>query len=440
MHSMATNLDITTSNIAALITRRLAFGIPPTSTDPQSQVQDLITASQGTSLAIQPPQLTAYSQFAAAMKSHNRTALKSLIDTSFHEELPALVSWWLTTAVNTPAKARERMTLLWHGHFATSIQKVVVSSLMANQNQLQRQNSLESFSQLTHGISTDPAMMIWLDTIRNTAGSPNENFGRELMELFTLGVGNYSQNDVVSAARSFTGWRFAPKDLSFFINPSQHDFGTKTFLGQSGDFNGDQVIDIILGQKASAQFVASKVFSHIAYPISPNDPIAISLAERYSPTTTPISQLLTDIVSSSAFSSPQTLTGLTKQPFEYLIGALTALKIDPSTLPPRKVVIALRSLGQVPFLPPNVGGWPENRYFVSTSTTSSRLALIQYLLQRGDISPIEEASPSTRVETVAYHFNLAPLSQPTLELLNQRINNPYGLVAGALAAPEYINA
>ncbi len=410
--------------------------------DPQNQINELITASQGAAPLPQPqpPQLTPYSQFVATKKSKNRTALTALLKTSLHEELPSLVSWWLGSAVSTPAKIRERMTLLWHGHFATSIQKVIVASLMANQNQLQRQNSLGSFSLLAHGISTDPAMMIWLDTIHNTSGSPNENFGRELMELFTLGVGNYSQNDVVASARAFTGWRFSPTDLSYYLKPSLHDYGSKTFLGQTGDFNGDQIIDIILGKKASASFIVSKVFSHIAYPIAPNDPIVTSLAENYSPSTTPISDLLTNIVSSSAFSSPQTLTGLTKEPFEYLIGALTALKIDPSTIPPQRIVSALRSLGQVPFLPPNVGGWPENRYFVSTSTTSSRLTVINYLLRLADISKVEAASPSTRVEEVSALLNMAPLSQPTLTLLNQRANNPYQLVAAALAAPEYINA
>ena len=422
------------------MTRRLAFGVPPTNSDPQQQLQQLLSASQTTVTPTPPPLLTPYSQFIEARRSGNRAALKALLGTSLHEELPALVSWWLATAVATPAKARERMALLWHGHFATSIQKVIVTSLMANQNQLQRQNSLESFSQLTHGISTDPAMMIWLDTIHNTAGSPNENFGRELMELFTLGVGNYSQNDVVAAARAFTGWRFSPVDLSYFLQPSLHDYGTKSFLGQSGNFNGDQIIDIILNTNASARFVASKVFSHIAYPITPNDPIAASLAKNFSPATTPISQLLTDIVTSPAFSSPQTLTGLTKEPFEYLIGAITALKIDPSSIAPRKVVVALRNLGQIPFLPPNVGGWPENRYFVSTSTTSSRLAVINFLLRYGDISAVEKASPSTRVETVSSLLNMAPLSQPTLSLLSQRSSDPQALVAAALAAPEYINA
>lgn len=437
---MATNLDITTNNLAALITRRLAFGVPPSTLDPQTQIAELITASQGAAPLPQPPQLTPYSQFVAAKKSKNRMALMALLKTSLHEELPSLVSWWLASAVSTPAKIRERMTLLWHGHFATSIQKVIVASLMANQNQLQRQNSLGSFSHLAHGISIDPAMMIWLDTIHNTAGSPNENFGRELMELFTLGVGNYTQNDVVAAARAFTGWRFSPTNLSYYIQPSLHDYGSKTFLGQTGDINGDQIIDIILGKSASARFIVSKVFSHIAYPIAPNDPIVLSLAENYSPSTTPVSDLLTSIVTSSAFSSPQTLTGLTKEPFEYLTGAITALKIDPSNIPPHRLVSALRSLGQVPFLPPNVGGWPENRYFVSTSTTSSRLTVISFLLRLADISKVEAASPSTRIEEVSALLNMAPLSQPTLTLLNQRTNNPYELVAAALAAPEYINA
>ncbi|MDA8196116.1 MAG: DUF1800 domain-containing protein [Actinomycetota bacterium] len=422
------------------MTRRLAFGIPPNSLDPIQQVKNLMQASQVSQPQITIPQLTPYIQFVEAKKSKNRVALKQLTGTSLHEELPAIVTWWLSNAVTSNAKTRERMTLLWHGHFATSIQKVIVSSLMANQNQLQRRYALESFSQLTHGISIDPAMMIWLDTIRNTSGAPNENFGRELMELFTFGVGNYTQSDVVSAARSFTGWRFNPTDLSFFIDPRLHDFGTKTFLGQSGTFNGDQIIDIILSTKASARFVAAKVFSHLAYPITPNDPIANSLAENFSPATTPISQLLTDIVSSNAFSSPQTLTGLTKEPFEYLVGALTALKIDPSTVPKNRVVAALRTLGQVPFLPPNVGGWPENRYFVSTSTTASRIEVINYLLKYADISAIEQAAPSTRVETATTFLNMAPLSQPTLSLLSQRVNDPKALIAAALAAPEYINA
>jgi uncharacterized protein (DUF1800 family) len=180
------------------------------------------------------------------------SAMETQLDVT---RLPALQNIWLSRMLFTARPLEERMTLFWHNHFATANSKVGRPPAMYDQNKLFRSQALGSFRELLKSVARDPAMLRWLDSNSNRRRSPNENFARELMELFTLGVGNYTEQDVREAARAFTGW-FFDRNLGFVFNSNQHDPGQKTFLGRTGSWNGDDVIDIILQQPASADFVA----------------------------------------------------------------------------------------------------------------------------------------------------------------------------------------
>ncbi|MGH8916775.1 MAG: DUF1800 family protein, partial [Actinomycetes bacterium] len=200
---------------------------------------------------------------------------------AYRPELVALQAWWLDRMIVTSTPLRERMTLLWHGHFATAISKVRDPQLMYRQNQVFRTAGTGSFEALVQAVAKDRAMMVWLDTATDKKAHPNENFSRELMELFTLGIGHYSQTDVEQAARAFTGWVYDRATNRFLVRAAQHDRGTKTFLGQTGDLSGEDVVSIIVRQPASARFVTAKVWSHLAYPVNPADPVVTQLLPAY---------------------------------------------------------------------------------------------------------------------------------------------------------------
>ena len=174
-------------------------------------------------------------------------------------KLPSIQAIWLYRILNTARPLEEKMTLFWHNHFATANYKVGNPQAMNAQNALFRTNALGNFRDLLYGVSRDPAMLRWLDSNSNRKASPNENYARELMELFTLGVGNYSEQDVRESARAFTGW-FFDRSQGFLFNRNQHDFNEKTFLGRTGNWDGDDVVNIILEQPAAADFMARKFY------------------------------------------------------------------------------------------------------------------------------------------------------------------------------------
>ena len=177
-----------------------------------------------------------------------------------------LRTWWLEEMLQTRSPLTERMTLFWHNHFVSSQQKVRYTKLMYEQNVLLRRHAGGRFSDLLHAVSKDPAMVIYLDSASNRKGKPNENFAREVMELFTLGEGHYTEADVREAARAFTGWSIDPDSGDFKWRPALHDDGTKTILGRSGNFDGDEVLDILLARPATAEFVVTKLWREFVSP------------------------------------------------------------------------------------------------------------------------------------------------------------------------------
>lgn len=192
-----------------------------------------------------------------ALKGHQqeRKAKRKTMRQEQRSDLRDLRYWWLTRMQTTPAPLVEKMTLFWHGHFATSAQKVKTAYPMWQQNMLFREHALGHFPTLLKAVSRDPAMMVYLDLQQSKAGQPNENWAREVMELFSLGIGNYSEADVKESARAFTGYRIDPRRLAFRYVEGEHDAGRKTFLGKTGSFSGDDVLDLIVAQPACPEFI-----------------------------------------------------------------------------------------------------------------------------------------------------------------------------------------
>lgn len=249
---------------ASHLYRRAAFGAPPRSLD------DMTPAWERLQLAIkQGPEKSIDAILAGGPGQKDFDDLTDSIGNSIARSSNAsnqfsaaqsekLQGWWLYRMLNTPHPLKERCTLFWHNHFATSVSKIAKHELMFQQNQLLRKHALGRFGSLLHAIGRDPAMLIWLDSNSNIKGRPNENYGRELLELFSLGEGNYTETDIKEAARAFTGW--STSGGKFVFNAHLHDSTSKTVFGQSGTFDGDEVVDIVLKQPAAARFLVGKLF------------------------------------------------------------------------------------------------------------------------------------------------------------------------------------
>jgi len=294
-----------------------------------------------------------------------------------------LVDWWLNRMAQTPNPLREKLTLFWHGNFATSVQKVKQAYLMWQQNETLRQYALGNFGDLAKAISRDPAMMIYLDTRESKKEHPNENFARELMELFTLGIGNYSEDDIQNSARAFTGYKINPKDDTFRYAPFQHDDGVKTFFGQSGKFGGDDIINLILQKPACAQFIMRKMWAFFAYE-NPGPALVAQLGGSFYGHQYEIKPMLAEIFHSAEFYSQRAVRMQIKSPVQWLVQ--TSKILDAGLPPPLVAVNALRQMGQMPFAPPNVKGWDGGRAWITTSTLLFRYNLSNYALSNGTLN------------------------------------------------------
>jgi uncharacterized protein (DUF1800 family) len=289
-----------------------------------------------------------------------------------------LRGWWLYAMLHGGHPLREKLTLFWHNHFATSIDKVQSPALMFRQNCLLRRHALGRFGPLLQAISRDPAMMLWLDSNNNVKGRPNENYARELMELFSLGVGNYTEHDVREAARAFTGWRTDGERFTF--DPRFHDGGTKTVLGQTGPWDGGDVVRIVLARPAAARFLVRKLYQFlVSERTAPPDSLLEPLCASFRRSDYDIAGLVRTILSSRHFYSGHAFRQRVKGPVEYVLGAVRAVyrggceeEADYRPLPQQVLVGRLRAMGQPLFAPPNVKGWPGGPSWLNTSTLLER--------------------------------------------------------------------
>lgn len=287
-------------------------------------------------------------------------------------------AWWFRRILKTEAPLREKMTLFWHDHFATSLQKVKRPYLLMKQNALFRQNAFGSFRELTKDVLLDPAMMLYLDIESSKKGHPNENFAREAMELFTLGEGNYTEHDVHEAARAFTGYQLNRRTGKVYHNKKNWDETNKTLFGKSGPFDGEDAINLIFTKKEVARFMTHKIWEFFVYE-KPADAMINGLSEGFQKADFKIGPLLREIFLSKEFYSESAMRSQIKCPIQYIVALLKQLGISN---PPNGFAISAEiQLGQVLFMPPNVAGWDWGQAWINTNTLLTRYNLAGFITQ-----------------------------------------------------------
>ncbi|MCZ4245909.1 DUF1800 domain-containing protein [Pedobacter punctiformis] len=293
---------------------------------------------------------------------------------------------WINQMINTANPLREKMTLFWHGHFACRSNNPFFAQQL---NNIQRENALGSFKTLLVEVSKSPAMLQYLNNQQNRKGKPNENFARELMELFTLGRGNYTEQDIKESARSFTGWMY-DKDGSFIFRPNLHDANTKTFFGKIGNFQGENIIDLILEKPETASFISRKIYKFFVND-TPNEDHVKELAAHFYNSKYDIAELMKKMFTSDWFYSPENVGSKIKSPAEFLVGLSREFYV---TYNKPQVLIQLQSsLGQYLFNPPNVAGWPGGQSWIDSSSLMLRMRIPSLILNDGEIDFSGKADP-----------------------------------------------
>jgi uncharacterized protein DUF1800 len=291
-------------------------------------------------------------------------------------ETQRLGLWWANRMLTTRRPLEEKLTLFWHGHFATGENKVRDYRMMLRQNEMFRARASATFRELLVGILKDPAMLVYLDNGENIKKHPNENFGRELLELFTMGVGNYTERDVREAARAFTGW--TNDVLVFKFDADQHDSGEKAFLGRTGAFNGEDIVDIILAQPVTAEFMAAKIYRFFVRE-EIEGTLKTELGRTYRDSGYRMKPLLKRIFLSRDFYSPRTVATQIKSPVQLVVSTYKKLSLrEVPTIPDFGRMTG--SLGQSLLDPPNVAGWAGGRTWITPSTLLNRGNLFRSVL------------------------------------------------------------
>jgi uncharacterized protein (DUF1800 family) len=283
-------------------------------------------------------------------------------------ELLELNKEWFVKMSTTDTVLREKLTLFWHDHFACYSRNPYFAQDL---NNILRQNALGNFGQMLFDVSKSPAMLQYLNNQQNRAKSPNENFAREVLELFTLGRGHYTENDIKNAAKAFTGWGFNFKG-EFVFRAKQHDNGTKYFMGYKGNLSGEDVLKIILENKRTAYFITEKILKYFVNG-QPDDSEIKKHAESFYASGYNLGKLMEDIFSSPEFYDEKNINALIKSPAELLVGYARILPFNETEA--KKLLMAQRVLGQVLFMPPNVGGWPYGKEWINTASITYRLQM-----------------------------------------------------------------
>ena len=361
-------------------------------------------------------------------------------DRGYYERYVDMIWFWLERARTSPAPIVEKMVLFWHGHFCSSLEKTGNHQAMFDQNQLFRTNGLGDFADLTRRVSLQPAMISYLDNDRNVIGSPNENFARELMELFTMGVGNYSEDDIRESARAWTGHGLDDND-HYRFSAEDHDFSSKSFLGRSGPLDGPDIINTIMTDRrgAVARLIATKLWSFLAYP-EPEEAVVSSLVASFQPTLN-IKELLRAIFQHPQFRSTKAKTGLIRSPIEYAVAAMRHTGLSCSQANPQW---SLREMGQDPFRPPNVAGWKQNEYWISSSSVWAKSGFASGVrwtqFNAGVFTDIAQLEVEQSVDAALARYGItspAPTTSAALEqfVLAERATSRWAERAGLLMLP-----
>ena len=379
---------------------RACFGTPLQQTDKsiplETQVNDLFPQTAPALLEV----ITA-----ADWQENSPTAMKEVPDETdkkqkkkdFRSRTKDLNLLWLQEMVSTPYPLREKMALFWHGHFATYIGNPYYGQQLLHEL---RKNALGNFSDLLVAVSKSQPMLQFLNTNQNKKQHPNENFAREVMELFTLGRGHYSEDDIKDAARAFTGWSF-DENGDFQFNEKQHDNGEKKFLGRTGNFSGDDILRIILQQKKCAIFVTQKIYRYLVSDEHIDQERVNMLADSFYESNYDIALLLRNIFTADWFYERAVAGAKIKSPIELLVGYQRMIPLQFANS--NTLINLQRLLGQYLFNPPNVAGWPGGRYWIDTSSLALRMRLPEALFgsKELNLNPKELPVEMTEMQMVA---------------------------------------
>jgi uncharacterized protein (DUF1800 family) len=334
--------------------------------------------------------------------------------------------------VQAEHQLHEKLTFFWHGHWATSADKVKSGPLMLGHQQTLARTALGDFGTMVQAMLRDPALIIWLDGQKNTVKAPNENLSRELMELFTLGVGHYTERDVREGARALTGWVVDAKTGTASLNPKRHDGRPKTILGTTGDLDADGFAALLLARPECPEFIARRMW--LRYCGDNPIPAEVLGEAARQPTSAAVLRVLL-LADGHA--------ELVKQPVEWLVGALRQLGLRPGDLPEnqrKQLQNGLNQLGQVPLRPPSVGGWPAGAAWLTTSATQARLKVAQLLAGKAAqpvLDRLAAAPPGSRVDALARLLVVDAFTDRTRAALTPAAGDPRKLLALGLASPEY---
>jgi uncharacterized protein (DUF1800 family) len=350
------------------------------------------------------------------------------------EQTIAATWWWLGRMV--AGGAAEKLVFFWHGHWATSVQKVRSARLMLGQQQTFRRYGHGDTGPLVRAMLRDPALIMWLDGQRNTARAPNENLGRELMELFTLGAGQYTENDVKAAARVLTGWRVDRQTGTARLIARRHDTSAVTLLGRTGTIDVDMFADLLVRHPAHVPFLAGRIWARYGS----DEPIPPATARRLAGAGRDVTAMLTALCTDPAL--PASAGHLVKQPVEWMVGALRQLRVDPDRLTTAQrgtVLGGLRALGQVPFRPPSVGGWPAGAAWLTTGSAQARLRLGQELagMAPAVVEALDRTARPDRLDMLARLLVVDGWTGRTRAVLANTAGEARRLLALGLASPEY---
>lgn len=406
---------------AAHLYRRAGFGVDMATLNaavqraPQDVVDELLASS------------TEPSGFRATADSLARTVLAG-------GNSKTLSAAWVYRLMFTPSQLLEKTTVFWHGHFATGAEKVDNAKMMWRQNELLRDQALGDFGTLAQGIAKDPAMLVYLDSVTNRKAHPNENFARELMELFCLGEGNYTEQDVLELARCFTGWEI--RNDRFRKNKYQQDIGEKRVLGRKGAFDGEAAIQVVLDQPGCEMFLSRKWYRFfIADQPEPSDALLRPLAACFRENGLQTAPALRRLFGSNLFFSQQSFARKIKSPVELIVGLLRGLQGTTNT---QMIAEGLRSIGQGLFYPPNVKGWDGGRAWINSATLLGRTNLIAKILQNSAtkfgggtlLDYLGGHNASSPVDAVR-HFETTLLAVPLTENVRQGLVDVHRVSPGS---------
>lgn len=345
-----------------------------------------------------------------------------------------LTLWWLDRMAIAQNPLVERMTWFWHGHWATSIDKVNYALPMFTQNQTLRSSALGNFRTMAHAMFHDGALQIWLDGNDSVKGSPNENLSREFMELFTLGVNNYSEGDVKAVARAFTGYQVVRSTGVVTLNAKRHDNDPIKLFGSNTALDGDSATDLIVSRDENARFITERLWYRF---ISSSNSVDSKFGVQTAFANRDIASAVKALVSNGALSVPQ--YGVVRQPVEWFIAICRAFAIQPSKLSPRNFSVGhLLKMSQVPFLPPNVGGWPTDEAWLSSASAQFRISFASALAKQINFSSMAAVPAERRIDYIKDLLGIYNLSTRTfIALTNAKDDLPQFFIL-AICSPEFV--